>query len=222
MPRPENEISQTGSGTIEVDEFNDSATRTIAELLDDIGFLRNRTKILVEDSVEVHSSTEQLHNDSLATLHRTTSLDRAKQGTATLLEELSDLGFSWTDIGRLVGVSVPALRKWRLGGSSKGENRKRLADLVALCDIAREQYLIDDVASWLETPIHNEAPVTTLDLVAEGRFDLALRLASEQASDADSVLDDFDPMWRQRHQSAVEVFTAPDGIPGLRLREERP
>ena len=58
-----------------------------------------------------------------------------------------------------------------------------------------------------------------MDLLAEGRFDLALRLARDQGSDPEAVLSEFEPDWKERHASTVEVFTGPDGMPGLRLSD---
>lgn len=196
-----------------------SPTRTIADLVDQTGDLKNRTRILVTDSNEVHQSTEDLHFASLTQLHRELSYQRTKESLPGLLNDLSDQGFSWRDIARVSGVSVPAVRKWRNGGSATGENRRRVAMIVALCEMARDQYLIDDAAGWLEAPLHPEAPVTALDLVAAQRFDLALLLASDRGTDPERVLDQFDPEWRQRYASTVEVFTAPDGLPGVRLAE---
>lgn len=194
-------------------------TRTIADLVDQTGSLKNRTQILVADSNEVHQSTANLHNHSLTKLHRTLSHEKAKMSLSGLLEELSDLGFSWREIARVSGVSVPAVRKWRRGEPATGENRKRVAMVAALCEVARDQYLIDDVASWMEAPIHPNVQVTVLDLVAEDRFDLALQLASERGTDPERALDQFDPQWRERYTSDVEVFTASDGLPGVRLTE---
>lgn len=142
---------------------------------------------------------------------------RSREPLERLLEQLSGVGFSWRDIARVVGVSVPALRKWRLGGRATGENRRRLATLVSFCGIARTRCHVSDVVGWLETPLHSEAPVTGIDLLAEGRFDLALRLARDQGSDPEAVLDAFEPGWRQRYVSTVEVFAGPDGMPGLRM-----
>ena len=154
---------------------------------------------------------------SLDQLHRTTGNELAKKPLNSLLEVLNSLGFSWQDIARISGVSVPALRKWRHGHSATGANRQRVAMVVAFCRIAEETYLIEDVAGWLETPLHPSAPITGLDLMAEQRFDLALELADTWMQDPESVLDRFEPGWKEKYASQVEVFVAPDGLPGLRL-----
>ena len=95
--------------------------------------------------------------------------------------------------------------------------RRRAAQLVALCEIAAERCRIADVARWLETPLHREAPISCLDLVVAGRLDLVLSLAQDQVGGPELVLDEFDPDWRSRYCSDVQVFTAADGMPGLRL-----
>ncbi len=195
----------------------EAPTRTISDLVDSSGHLRNQTKVLVDDSQRLHQMVDEHHSDTLDAELRTVANQRAKEGLASLLEVLNDLGFSWRDIARVGGVSVPALRKWRLGGAASGANRRKVATVVALCDIARDRYLISDVAGWLETPVHPAAPVTGMDMVAGGRFDLVMRLARDQGADPADVLNEFESDWRERYSTAVEVFTAPDGLPGLRL-----
>ena len=148
---------------------------------------------------------------------RSLANQRVGEELSVLLEELSDLGFSWRDIARTSQVSVPTLRKWRLGAPATGENRKRVATMAAFCDIAREECLIREVASWLETRIHLDVPITPMDLIANDRWDLVLRLASTDGQDPELVLDEFQPEWRHRYDSPVEVFTGPDGLPGVRL-----
>ena len=143
----------------------------------------------------------------------------AKQNAANLLDQLNDLGFSWRDVARVAGVSVPALRKWRLGGSATSQNRYQVATIAALCEMLHHLYLISDVASWLEARIHPEAPVTGLDVMAKGRFDLLLSLARDDKADPEPVLDELEPRWREKYASPVEVFVAPDGMPGLRLSD---
>ena len=192
-------------------------TRTIQEVVDDIGYLRNRSELLAHDSLDLHESIGQLHSDSLDEELRSLTVRHARELLPTLLEQLSTLGFSWRDIAKIAGVSVPAVRKWRRGESATGDNRQRVARIVALCEIAAQRCLVADVAGWLETPLHPDAPITGLDLMASERFDLVLALASEQPGDPERILDEFEPDWRARYRPDVEVFTAPDGLPGLRL-----
>ena len=151
---------------------------------------------------------------------RSLANQRVREELSVLLEELSDLGFSWRDIARTSQVSMSALRKWRLGAPATGENRKRVATMAAFCDIAREECLIREGASWLETRIHLDAPITPMDLIANDRWDLVLRLASNHGQDPDVVLDEFEPGWRENYESSVEVFAGPDDLPGLRLVDQ--
>ncbi len=197
----------------------ETPTRTISDLVDDYGFLRNVTADLVDGTKHLHHLVDARHSDGLDAELRVGASERAKQPLEALLSELSDLGFSWRDIARVAGISVPALRKWRLGGAATGENRYKVALLLSLCETARSRYHIADVAGWLETPLHPNAPVTGLDIVAEGRFDLVLRLARDQGSDPEAVLDEFELDWRERYATPVEAFTGPDGMPGLRLTD---
>lgn len=187
------------------------------ELVERAGHLRNQTKIIVSDSTDLYQSAQGLHHQTLIQLLNTTANELAKKPMTYLLNQLNSLGFSWQDIARLSGVSVPALRKWRRGNPATGVNRHRVAMFLAFCKIAEEYYFIEDVAGWLETPLHPSAPITGLDLIAEGKFDLALELASTRMQDPELVLDQFEPGWKEKYESQVELFIAPDGLPGLRL-----
>lgn len=195
-------------------------TPTIEDLVEGTGFLKNRAMIGLHESNDLYQTTQDLHRKALLELLYTTANQLAKEPLINLLEQLSGLGFSWQGIARLSGVSVPALRKWRTGNPAKGDNRYRVNLVVAFCQIAEDKYLIDDVASWLETPIHRKAPITGIDLIAEERFDLALDLACNIMQDPERVLDQFEPDWREKYRSRIEVFSAPDGLPGLRFAEE--
>ena len=197
----------------------ETQTRTISDLVNDFGFLRTQTMILVDDTKHLHHLVDEHHVGTLDAELRILAGEQARQPLESLLTQLSDWGFSWRDIARVVGISVPALRKWRLGGTATGENRHKVALMVSFCEIARSRYHIGDVAGWLETPLHSEAPVTGLDVIVAGRFDLILRLARDQGADPETVLNEFEPNWRERYASAVEVFAAPDGVPGLRLAD---
>lgn len=203
--------------TLRLVQTADTQTRKITDWVDEAGHLKNQAQILVSDSNQIHRDTEELHAGTLKNDHQKLSDQLARRSVPEMLEELNDLGLSWREIARISGVSVPALRKWRSGESSAKKSRKRVAKVLGICQIASDRYHISDVASWLEIPICESAPVNGLDLLAGDRFDLALQLACDNGSDAERILDEFEPDWRERYTSAFEVFTAPDGLPALRF-----
>lgn len=203
-------------------------TRTISDvveeivkgMVEDIGYLRNEVKLRADEMNGLLWSADVVHSQGLEVELQARTSRRVKQDLAGLLDELNTLGFSWRSIARIAHVSVPALRKWRMGESATGENRRRVAEVVALCQMAREQYLIEDVAGWLETPVHSQVPITGLDLLAGGRSDLVLRLACDRGENPEQILDEFESGWRENYAATVEVFAAPDGLPGVRLIEQ--
>jgi hypothetical protein len=65
----------------------------------------------------------------------------------------------------MVGVSVPAIQKWRKAGGASGPNVKKLADLLAACRLIIDQYdKMNAIASWFEVPLDPGAPITPIDL----------------------------------------------------------
>jgi hypothetical protein len=105
---------------------------------------------------EMHHETRGIsewHEQTLISLlrHKTDSSARLQ-----LVELLSTLtagyGLGWSDIARLVGVSVPAVRKWRYGGDISPVRRQNLARIVAFLDILYAEG-ISDPAAWLNMPI---------------------------------------------------------------------
>ncbi|WP_271403832.1 hypothetical protein [Kocuria palustris] len=134
-----------------------------------------------------------------------------------MLAELADLGFAWRDIARMVGVSVPAVQKWRRGEKASGDSRSRLASLLAACDLIAGRYLIDEIASWFEVPLSSSAPVTPIVLYSANRADLVFEFASGHV-DPEALLSEFDPDWRERHRSDFEVFEAGDGNRSIRMK----
>ena len=84
---------------------------------------------------------------------RTTA--KARSDSESLLEELAtDRGLGWSEISRLCGVSVSAVRKWRGGESPSPDRRRRLARLAAFLDLLEEAGGYKR-ASWLaeHTPV---------------------------------------------------------------------
>lgn len=187
-------------------------TRTVAKVLtDDVGYYRKQARDLHADFNDLHQKTRW---DEW--VQRTT--ERGRAGVPDMLRELADLGFAWRDIAQLVGVSVPAIQKWRRGEGTTGENRQKVARLLAACDLITDHYLIQDVASWFEMPIQMGVPVTPIDLWAGGRPDLVLDCASEHTPPLET-LNAWDPNWRDRYRSDFEVFRAEDGQRSIRPKE---
>lgn len=179
-----------------------------ARLTEDVGGSRSEARIL-------HEEFDDLHQRSHDVEWRAATAARAKAGVATMLSELADLGFAWRDIARLVGVSVPAVQKWRKGDKASGDSRKKLASLLAACDLITSHYMVEEIASWFEIPLSSSAPVTPIDLYADDRADLAFDFASGHA-DPEVLLTQFDPDWRERYRSEFEVFEASDGVRSIR------
>jgi hypothetical protein len=140
-----------------------------------------------------------------------------RQDGRHLLDRLSDRGFAWRTIARLVGVSVPAVQKWRKGENMAPENMAKVATLVATCDLV-ESFFVSDVAAWFEIPILPGEPVRPVDLYVANRHELLLDWASHYLTDPVRVLDQFDPDWRTTYHSDFEVFEAADGELALRRK----
>ena len=155
--------------------------------------------------------------DAGLTRIRALAAQRIGTGLHALVEELGALGFSWLAVARIAGVAPPVLRRWRRGEPATGGNSERLAMLVALCEVAGRDLRIGDAAGRLEASLSPASPVNGIDLVASDRFDLALRLLTGDGEAAEAILDEFDPAWHQRYATDVEVFGAPDGLPGVSL-----
>lgn len=121
-----------------------------------------------------------------------------------LLDVLADRGLGWSDIARLVSVSVPALRKWRKQlAQPTGDNHRRLAALNALLDLLGELG-VDRPAAWLDVPLTEGYTVTPAHLVQAGRELMLVDYAAGNVT-ATQMLDSAMPAWRQRYRRDVEA-----------------
>lgn len=161
------------------------------------------------------------HKDQYMVMFRIRGSEYVGRGTTHLLEQLSSWGFAWRDIARMVGVSVPAIQKWRKGDRPSPENARKLADIVAGCEIiGRFNPLITDVAMWFEAPVVVGVPVTAIDLWATGNEQLVFEHARVNGDvDPYETMSSYDPEWRKNYQSEFEVFSAADGELSLRKRD---
>jgi len=178
----------------------------------DIGLNRRRAQVLNQDYEDLHQ-----HTQFVEWRMRTTARGRAS--TADMLDELAELGFSWRDVARLVGVSVPALQKWRRGERASGERRRQVASLLAACDLIADHYEVREIASWFEMPLIADAPVTPIDLYVGKRPDLVFEHAGGHA-DPEQILTQFDGEWRERYRSEFELFRADDGDLSIRPKAQ--
>lgn len=194
-----------------------SRTLTIEERVREIaaraGQVRSSISLVNTDAAELQHEAIHVQLD-IRTAHL------ARQEPATLLEQLSDMGFAWRDIARMVGVSVPALRRWRAGDLPSGEHRRRIAQLLAFAETIRDEHMIFEPASWMEIPISGQAQTTPIDLYAADHLDTVFDLASEHCT-PEEALDQAEPGWRDKHRSDWEVGTADDGQPYIRLKSDQ-
>lgn len=188
-------------------------TRTVVTtvLTEDIGYIRKRARNL-------HEETDELHQQSHYAEWNARTNQRGRTTTREMLDELAGLGFAWRDLAKLVGVSVPAIQKWRRGEGTTGENRQKVASLLAACDLVSEHYGIKEIASWFEMPMQLGVPVTPIDLWASGRSDLVFDFASGH-SESEQIFTAWDPQWRDRYRSDFEVFRAGDRNLSIRQKE---
>lgn len=168
-------------------------------------------------SIEASDATAKHHEQIVVDLDRR-AMVKARQGVPALLEELGRRGFSWRDVARLAAVSVPAVRKWRTGGTFSPERRTDLARVAGLCDLLDEYHVIDP-AGWLATPIIKGVPVTWIDLYMAGLAEQVVDGATpNRQSDPHRLLDSFDPEWREKYRTDYEVFEASDGELSIRAK----
>lgn len=176
-----------------------------------------RADLLVTQVTTLTSDVLETHAQALTQEWSVLTSHRATYSVRSLLDLLADQGFAWRDIARMIGVSVPALQKWRKGVNASGENRFRLASLVAAQDLISSQGRIEEIVSWFETPIMDAVPVTPIDLWANGQPLLVLQYAARRLR-PDDVLTRFDPSWRTTYESAFETFRGEDGQMSIRLK----
>jgi hypothetical protein len=149
----------------------------------------------------------------------------ARRDPRELLDDAaSTWGLSWSTIGRMLGVTPSAMRKWRRGGGAiSAENRAHIALFSAfLSTIQTCREPIADIGSWMEMRLRDDTTLTPADLYAagmEGRL-LLIDLAAEVMSPVE-VLDAFDNDWRTRYSRDSAFGVVDDGPGGERAIVER-
>ena len=186
--------------------------------LSDTDILTNKAGALRSDVGVLSEDVAQVHGDSLRLQFESRADAAARRSPVRLLDELADRGFPWTSIARVVGVSIPAVRKWRRGNPISGDNRRNLALLVAFVGVLEEDYLVRDGASWLDMPLA-ESSFTGIDVLAAGQAHALMQYAAGHISSSD-LLDSALPTWRDTLDDRFEVYEAQDGERAIRMRTE--
>lgn len=136
---------------------------------------------------------------------------RAKQVTELLKYLTTDQAFAWADVARLLGVSVPAVRKWRLEGGVAPDNHARLADLGAFVKLFTELVPSVKPSVWLSTPLVSGYTVAPRHLYS-AQLAASLLDVAQNGSPFLSLLDSWDPLWRDHYDDrGFEVGHGPDG-----------
>jgi hypothetical protein len=180
----------------------------------------DRLDVAYRTSTELHDQVRDTRRQAHLIELESKTVERARCASVQALEQLSDFGFAWRDVARVIGVSVPALNKWRKGTGITGENRLKIARLLALTDMLSDRF-IDEPASWLEMPITEGVGLSRMDLLERGRYDLVVALASTHTGDGTvgTVLNEIDPNWRDNFvDNTFESYMAEDGAISIRLK----
>lgn len=138
----------------------------------------------------------------------------------TLLTTLATkYGYAWADVARMLGVSVPAIRKWRFDGGASAENTTRLATLLAFSDCLAGAAKRIQPAAWMLRPLLPEYTVTPRDLYSRENAPALLDLALG-ATDVREALSRLQPDWETRYDAhGFQVERFQDGSYGITARE---
>lgn len=200
---------RTAIGTVKLPRLDPPTRTSQDEIAERVGHLRTQARAVGADVAELHDRALERQLEA--------NTDHAvKRSVSTLLDQVAGRGFAWRDIAALVGVSVPAIRKWRLGGDVTGANRRAVAALVAFAELLQDDHLVQDVASWMEVPV-GRSRITPIDLYAAGHAKLLLQYAAEHI-DAEGLLDRTMPSWRDSPENGFEVTIGSDGEPIIRVK----
>ncbi len=181
-----------------------AASRAIAGLNESYRMLSGRARLLAEDVEDGRREVRSLD------LGLRTNM-KAAAGTDALLEELAvDRGLGWSDIARLCGVSVSAVRKWRSGGSLSPERLRALAKLAAFLELLEQSGPTGEPTSWLMMPLVEGHTVSAAELYLAGCEEDILEHAQGHLPLTD-MLNHWNPRWQAETSSEWAVAERPDG-----------
>jgi hypothetical protein len=163
------------------------------------------------DASRMRRDAVEWHDKTLKSLLNHRIDEKARLGLQGLLAELTaGQGLGWTGIARLVGVSVPAVRKWRLGGDITPARLHSLAKLAAFLEMLQDEH-VSDAAAWLSLPLDEDASelVSKSDIYTAGGVVELLAYAKDYIS-RDELLSRSSAQ-RYSTSQRTRVVRAPDG-----------
>jgi hypothetical protein len=115
-----------------------------------------------------------------------------------------EFGLGWVDLAALAKVTVPAIRKWRLGGQASESSQGRVVEVVALF-LTLKDLGIDDPVTWLHTRlVPNGFTVTLLDVYSPKNIGDLLEYARKRTS-AVGLLNRAAPGWQDKYRTGFAV-----------------
>ncbi len=137
-------------------------------------------KAAVREVSRVADDRREWHETTVRALLSERADTKARQGLIGLLGELTDVrGLGWSELARLVGVSVPAVRKWRNGGDVTPPRMLALSRLAAFLELLAVEG-VQDPAAWLSLPLDDPADGTTKSEIFTAGHAPALLLYAKQ------------------------------------------
>ena len=161
----------------------------------------------------IANTAAERHNTYSARLAQLAQQYRARAGKELVQLLAAEYALPWVDIARMVDVSVPAIRKWRMSGNVNPENAGKLADLAAFAHLLSE----NDVrpAAWLSTPLFAGYMVAPKHLYSPGQAG-ALADVALGTGDVQKLLARVEPDWRVRYDArGYDVRRFDDGSYGI-------
>ena len=213
---PQSDSTRTSlDESLQIYDFVGSGPATANQRLDATWRERtHNTNIIAKENSE---SRRSLYKKML---HDNRQLSQSKSVPVLLKELALKWGMTWVDTSYLIGVSVPALRKWRNEiNEATPENHERLLTLVAFLSTLKEVH-VSHPASWMALSVEPGFTATPRDLYTLTPS-AAINLLDYAACNisAEALLSELDPDWRVHYKSEFENYLAQDGQRSLRRRE---
>ena len=143
--------------------------------------------------------------------------DVRREGKAILRDLAIDYGFTWVDLAQMLGVSVPAIRKWRMDGRISPENLSRLAQLSAFARLLKGYGV--HPAVWASVPMIPGYTVAPKHVFTPERAAALLDLATDNEPDPRRLLDSIEPGWKLKYDDhGYTVTRFDDGTYGITSR----